>query len=729
MFENLSATSPNFYNYILSREKLLNTPTNFSHSNLFESFRPINSTEYKANQQSNEIFKDIKVNKMNFDDLKKYKTIFSKTNRNFFHIYNSVKRRNKSSNFLSDNFNTINYINNTDNVTNINDLLFSYQKQKKINDIIFTTNENSKGRNLYNFSLNSNIKSRFNRNKLLKNSLTEKKKTINYSKILYNFKNIKMFYAHLELLLSLYLKRNYKYFIEQTQKYEKIKIYENNINLYNTINNQNQPIINLNNAHCSLYYSININKDLNNNNVIFNNTNNNLKTFNINKHNVNNMQNINYILKPEENNSNKKKGNNNETVYVPKNKANKINKFKSNKTKNKNPHNIKNSSPIKEMSIDLKKMNLNTNKTFNNKLKNEKNKPKTTNSKNNIYKRPKDNNNIQKKIIKEIKIQNKEILLTPFQYKSKKSLENIKKENNTIKKIYIRKNNNIDNNNEMIKTSLFRNNSDLSQIKSFSNFLKKQPSQILIKKITTADKRIYININYMIYDAVGNGRNKNKLYIKLKKEQILSLTIIKNTLIILENINKNIIFSDIFIFDNDKSKFSINNKKEEKINKNLSMVNLAKTIKDKLIKSIRKYLLNRFERLFFLKKIINKKNNKILSYYFKRFYHFKNNNIIKTGIYHKINYNDDFNINKKTKTLINKKNNNIQFKIYPNNLYAKENNNIIYRNKNRKNKNKIQSSTNFSCNNKYWIKDINITVHEHKDNNKKKNLISSYNKK
>ena len=69
---------------------------------------------------------------------------------------------------------------------------------------------------------------------------------------------MKMFYAHLELLISLYLKRNYNYFIQQIKNYGKMKVSENNLNLYNTTNNQNQPIINLNNAHCSLYYSINM---------------------------------------------------------------------------------------------------------------------------------------------------------------------------------------------------------------------------------------------------------------------------------------------------------------------------------------------------------------------------------------------------------------------------------------------------------------------------------------
>ena len=240
----------------------------------------------------------------------------------------------------------------------------------------------------------------------------------------------------------------------------------------------------------------------------------------------------------------------------------------------------------------------------------------------------------------------------------------------------------------------------------------------------------------MILDTCRNNVNTSKTYLNLNTKHILSLTIIKNTLLILENFNQNMIFSDIFIFDNDKTKFSVNvnnTKKEEKNNKNISILNLAQIIKDNIIKTIRKYILNKYKKYLYLKNVINKKNNKILSYYFKKFYAYKNNNITKSGIYHKINYNDDFIINKKISPLIiKKKNNNILNKINQNNLISKNNNNVIYRNKNKSNKNIIQSSTNFSRTHKYWNKDINITVHEIKDkdiNNKKKNIISSYNKK
>ena len=741
MYENFSVTNTNFYNYILSKQKLFNTQKNFSQINIFKPKNPLNSTEikeYANNLRSSEIYKNIKVNKIKFDFLNEYNSMFAKTNRDFYRNNNSLSIRNKRSNLISDNFNTINY--NSSNFNNSNDLFFSYQKQKRKNNVIYTNNNNNYiDTNPYNISLDSSLKNNFNKKKSLKNNLfSEKKKEINYSKIIYNFKNMKMFYAHLELLISLYLKRNYKYFIEQIYRYIETK---NDLNVYNTINNQNQPIINLNNAHCSLYYSININKDLNNNTDIYNKNNKYMKTFYVNKNDVNSMDNINYILNTENRiHLNKRNKSNNKNIYVPKNKTSNLKKIKANKAKNKNNNNARKSSPIKEMSIDLKKMNLNNNKTNNNNmninnLKSEKNKLKFTNSRKTIYKKPKDNNKNSQKIIKEIKIQNKEIILTPQDYKTKKYFENNKK-NNTIKKIYIRNNNNdADINNEFIRTTLFRNNSDLSYIKYFSGFLKNKPEEILIKKIITSDKRIYININYMILDSSRNNVTTSKSYLNLNTKHTLSLTIIKNTLLILENINQNMIFSDIFSFDNDKSQFYFNvnsKKKKDTKSKNISILNLAKIIKNNIIKAIRKYLLNKYKKYLCLKNVITKKKNKILSNYFKKFYAYKNNNITKSGIYHKINYNDDFNINKKINPLIiKKKNNNIQNKIYQNNLYSK-NNNVIYRNKNRNNKNLIQSSTNFRKTHKYWNKDFNITVHEIKDkdiNNKKKNIISSYNKK
>jgi hypothetical protein len=212
----------------------------------------------------------------------------------------------------------------------------------------------------------------------------------------------------------------------------------------------------------------------------------------------------------------------------------------------------------------------------------------------------------------------------------------------------------------------------------------------------------------------------------------------------------NMIFSDIFIFDNDKkNNFDYNkinkayfndfknNNKEKKCIVKIDIFNFVKIIKDIIIINIRKYLLNQFKKEIYLRKLISIKNKKILRHYFKKFFINKNITSIKSGIYHKINYNDDFNLNKKVKSPISVKNNNIfQRKINPYSKLNSKNNNILCRNKNKKNKNQTQYSTNYSHNYKYWNKEFNITVHENKNNNisninkkKNKNSYNSKNKK
>ena len=756
MYENLSSTNINFYNYILSKQNSLNTQTNFSNSNfnLFKNTKSLNQSEiqnYKNLHQSNKAIKNIKVNKLNSNDisLKSINSIYFKTNRDFYHS-KPLNKRNKSSNYFIDDYNTINYTN-INNINNINSTLFPYNKHKRTkSDFIFLNN------NFINKTNNDeNIYSKFNtiRDNIINNLITTENNNNNKEteEDIYNFKNMKMFYAHLELLLSLYLKRYFKFFIQRIKQYEKIKNIVN-VNLYNALNNNNnnQPIINLNNAHCSLYCSININKD---NNEIFDTNN------NINNNNIN--QNSKILNKNNKNHFCSMKDIKNKNIYVPKNKSKNLKQNKSKvfmtKDKNKiNNNNMKKSSPIKEMNIDLKKMNINQNKIKNQRAinsKNEKNKLKISNSKSNIYKRPKDSNNTTKNIIKEIKIQNKELILTPYENKNKKFFDTIysyqqstiNKENNNIKKIYIRKNNS----NEMdnIKTNLFRNKSNLSFLKSFSDYIQYKPKETLIKKIITADKRIFININYINIDSfIGNNNNKNSIYSLLKIENTLSLTIIKNTLLIMDNINQNMILSDIFIFDNDKNnnlnynKISkayfneIQNTKDNNCKNKIDIFKFSNVIKDIIIINIRKYLLNKFKKDIHLRKLISIKMKKILNYYFKKFLNNKNNNSIKSGIYHKINYNDDFNLNKKVKSPMSiKNNNNYHWKINAFSLNSK-NNNILYRNKNKKNKNQIQqSSTNYSHNYKYWNKEFNITVHENKNNNnnncnKKKNINSYTNK-
>ena len=757
MYENLSSTNINFYNYILSKQNSLNTQTNFSNSNfnLFKNTKSLNQSEiqnYKNLHQSNKAIKNIKVNKLNSNDisLKSINSIYFKTNRDFYHS-KPLNKRNKSSNYFIDDYNTINYTN-INNINNINSTLFPYNKHKRTkSDFIFLNN------NFINKTNNDeNIYSKFNtiRDNIINNLITTENNNNNKEteEDIYNFKNMKMFYAHLELLLSLYLKRYFKFFIQRIKQYEKIKNIVN-VNLYNALNNNNnnQPIINLNNAHCSLYCSININKD---NNEIFDTNN------NINNNNIN--QNSKILNKNNKNHFCSMKDIKNKNIYVPKNKSKNLKQNKSKvfmtKDKNKiNNNNMKKSSPIKEMNIDLKKMNINQNKIKNQRAinsKNEKNKLKISNSKSNIYKRPKDSNNTTKNIIKEIKIQNKELILTPYENKNKKFFDTIysyqqstiNKENNNIKKIYIRKNNS----NEMdnIKTNLFRNKSNLSFLKSFSDYIQYKQKETLIKKIITADKRIFININYINIDSFlgNNNNNKNSIYSLLKIENTLSLTIIKNTLLIMDNINQNMILSDIFIFDNDKNnnlnykKISkayfneIQNTKDNNCKNKIDIFKFSNVIKDIIIINIRKYLLNKFKKDIHLRKLISIKTKKILNYYFKKFLHNKNNNSIKSGIYHKINYNDDFNLNKKVKSPMSiKNNNNYHWKINAFSLNSK-NNNILYRNKNKKNKNQIQqSSTNYSHNYKYWNKEFNITVHENKNNNnnncnKKKNINSYTNK-
>ena len=664
MYENLSSTNINFYNYILSKQNSLNTQTNFSNSNfnLFKNTKSLNQSEiqnYKNLHQSNKAIKNIKVNKLNSNDisLKSINSIYFKTNRDFYHS-KPLNKRNKSSNYFIDDYNTINYTN-INNINNINSTLFPYNKHKRTkSDFIFLNN------NFINKTNNDeNIYSKFNtiRDNIINNLITTENNNNNKEteEDIYNFKNMKMFYAHLELLLSLYLKRYFKFFIQRIKQYEKIKNIVN-VNLYNALNNNNnnQPIINLNNAHCSLYCSININKD---NNEIFDTNN------NINNNNIN--QNSKILNKNNKNHFCSMKDIKNKNIYVPKNKSKNLKQNKSKvfmtKDKNKiNNNNMKKSSPIKEMNIDLKKMNINQNKIKNQRAinsKNEKNKLKISNSKSNIYKRPKDSNNTTKNIIKEIKIQNKELILTPYENKNKKFFDTIysyqqstiNKENNNIKKIYIRKNNS----NEMdnIKTNLFRNKSNLSFLKSFSDYIQYKQKETLIKKIITADKRIFININYINIDSFlgNNNNNKNSIYSLLKIENTLSLTIIKNTLLIMDNINQNMILSDIFIFDNDKNnnlnykKISkayfneIQNTKDNNCKNKIDIFKFSNVIKDIIIINIGKYLLNKFKKDIHLRKLISIKTKKILNYYFKKFLNNKNNNSIKSGIYHKINYNDE----------------------------------------------------------------------------------------
>ena len=234
MLDSLSSTNINFYNYISSKEKLLKTQNNNSQLNIFKKSLPCNLKKIKQNKNiliSNRKLNNIKVNNIRLDVLNQSDQNFAKTNRDFYYYNNSLNKRNSIPNLKSEYFKTIT-TNKIDN--NIgNEFLSSYRSKKRKNVIYINNDDNN---NLYNLSLNNYSKNKFNMNNNLKYLLTEKRKPANYSKGIFNFKNIKMFYAHMELLISLYLKRNYKFFIEQIKKYQKIIFLENNINLYNSIN-------------------------------------------------------------------------------------------------------------------------------------------------------------------------------------------------------------------------------------------------------------------------------------------------------------------------------------------------------------------------------------------------------------------------------------------------------------------------------------------------------------
>ena len=180
MYENLTSNI-NFYNYIIAKQKFLNTQTNFFPLNLVRHFQSLNSSEikdYKNIEQSNNITTNIKVNKLNFDDLNRNKEILSKTNRNFY--YNKlINKRNKRFNFTSEHINTIN---NDNNNNSINDLLYSYKDKRRRTSLPLF--ENISNENLYNNSMNTQINNLFNRNEnLFETCDNEKIKVVKYSKI------------------------------------------------------------------------------------------------------------------------------------------------------------------------------------------------------------------------------------------------------------------------------------------------------------------------------------------------------------------------------------------------------------------------------------------------------------------------------------------------------------------------------------------------------------------
>ena len=817
--------------------------------------------------------KNIKVNKAkNHDVNKEHKENNNNTSYIKKDFYNAKPiERNKSFNFYGSPKNYQETINNNYLLYNINNnkknqrksnliSVRSFDKHKDLRsdkllyseyfNIINPLNKDVSNFSFYQYNILNNNLNNYNKNNNTNNAnytyniLTTPGKnriTKNRSQVLLSFKNIKTFFAHLEILISLYLKRNFNYFKEKIKEYINQK--DSKKNKYENIGCKNGPIINVNNAHCSLFCSININQDSNNNNKLFN------KVFNSNntpitkiteaeKDNIKLEKNLIhgvdknklFFLNNDYNiNKNKKiKKEINKSVYIPKNKITKFNYNLANENKIKtsnieenkvinNYNNKKQSSPIKQMNINLKKINVcklnelnqlylsqnlyknnnnnnslnfgeinnllninnntlhtkfnsnfiqideNDNKNnTNNNLSKEKNYKlkKISSAKNGVYTKPKDKN--KKKIIKEIKIQKNQS--SPFKNEinyNNKSIKirteniltisnsflinknedlinnnnlNTSKEKKMIKKIYIRrksKNENKSDNNMSKEKADSKEKKGLSNLLSFKK--KKETkkifenNEILIKHIKTSDEKLYINIKYIILN--NNFKTSNKVYDSsiLKIENKSKVSIINNKILLTESIINNIKFpiSDIFLFDNDKKG---RNKTKKK---NLIKKEFVNELKSLFVKYIRKEIiqiiceLKRNKRDILLRKIIVNNNKKFLSKYLLKFklknkVNKKNRNKNKSeknicGIYHKINYNDDFNLNKRMKSPNdNEKINNMNCKIKVYNLTTQ---NSIQQNKTKnkiKNKNKrreLSSSINFNKTLKYINKEINIFVH------------------
>ena len=810
---------------------------------------------------SNNGIKNIKVNKIKIEDIYKEKINNSYTKRDF---YNKPLEVNKSFNFyknqnkFQNNNDLLNFLNDNKKNQRKSNLISvrSFNKNKDfINDQLLTSEYNlmntlNKDISNYSFYQSNNLNNNINYYKRTNsisnlysyNNLTtpgKNKNTSNTSKLLVGFKNIKTFYAHLEILISLYLKRNFKDFIEKMKEHNSNKI--SNKYIYENINHKNRPIINVNNAHCSLYCSININPNTNspeyNHNKLFKtvfNTNNtpmtkineiekeNIKLLDKKMFNKINKNKLLFLSNESDINFNKSKKylkEINKSVYFPKNKISKFNNNNNlvnevkgkvgeaeekreifnylNDIKNNNNHDIKKSSPIKEMNINLKKINVckindlnkiySNHKLYNNSSNNikyseinnimninnnsnnvmhskinsniiqinkkdnngsndkEKNKlKKISSAKNCIYTKPKDKN---KAIIKEIKIQSTQ--LTPYKDEIKNTInnknkkfrkENISPINNSflnlnsdkinnnlsnsqeksiIKKIYIirdskNKSKTKENLNENKKDNIVKNNIDK---KYKSNFLankkdKKEKGftqkEMLIKLIKTSDKRLFINIKYIILNNIFMTTKKEYDLLYLKIENKISLAIINNKLVLSEGQKDYDKFeiSNIFSFDNDKKE-------------NNNLFKLIKKIKDVIVNNIRKRFLYNYKKYKLLRKIILNNNKKLINIFFRKLKNKKDIKKIKDEknncvIYHKINYNDDFNLIKRMKSPNNIKQNinNINYKAKPYNLTSQ---NSIQLNKNIKKKNKRRElSSNIIFNNtlKYINKEINIFVHE-----------------
>ena len=799
--------------------------------------KDINKSELKKTKYDNKT-KNIKVNKIKIEkiNLDNAININSITNRDF---YQKSTERNRNSNLTSENLNIKNNyadLNNSKksniisvNKTNVDkDLLnMEFHSSEYIN-FMNPYNKNTtlidKSKNNYRYNISTNTYSTTGKSKISNNS----------SKILISFKNIKTFYAHLEIFISLYLKRIFNYFIEKIKNYEKTRNFINNIELVKTEtskNNNYRPIVNVNNAHCSLYCSINLNQDklfstIFDNQNVYSISNNaftpltkrneikNIKQFNKGALNNSNKRNRILLINPEYDinlSTNKRFDKiNNKSVYVPKKKISRSNvDLLKGLNMNKNMVNNENikSSPIKEMNINLKQINVcrlndlnqlylnqnlyknnnngnyqfseinpvikinnitnhvkyNSNNIFpmyNNNTNNinniskEKNKLKKIQSaKNGIYIKPKEKN--KKKRIKEIKIQNKlsplkkeieaqkkhynktdNILTTYNSFNKNKYMNensritddnlytiNSNEEGNPIKKIYIKRTSKPKKTNDNhLKENLF----DSYKKQFYSTFLNFKTNknvnninnELLIKQIITSDKRVFISIKYftLVNNNDNNIKNPNKQNLKINNK--ISISIINNKLKLNEELNgvkllnkcNSNILTDVFIFDNDKKG---KNKKVKSKNISFSFreysplneeINDGKNTKNKIINFIyrlKDIIIKNIMNFYFLQ-LKNNTNNKLLKYD-------KNN----CGVYHKINYNDDFNLNKKLKTpkhVQKTDTNNAHCKTKPYNLTSHNSINQ-FNSKNKLNDKNINSKKT----NKLINKEINIFVHKEKN--------------
>ena len=649
---------------------------------IFVNNNSLNKSEIKSNNKTDTKFGNIRVNKINFDinDGKNKMDLYTNSNTNYRQI-NYIHLKNKK-NKNSDS-------NNLRNITN------EYSENKDESDI--QSNKNIKKSLLYNFS-NELICKYNNRTAIVRKRIGKEEP----SKKQIKFKDMKTFLAHIEIFMSLYLKKIFNYFLQKIQIYEKPK---ENPGIFNNNSYHLRPIVNVNNSHCSLYCSINVNQDklintlLNNKNFssFSQNTNTpiNKKKQNKIENNIEIKSNDNNIIKRNRNFPINSIGINLKTENSPRinNKFNIISKKNSNEDnnekifdKNDSNNNIK-ISPIKELNINLGQLNffkfslnkqneINNNKFENNissrtnllnKIKSckenlyqinfKKNKLQTIKSaKNDIYIKPKETQ--QKKPIKEIKIQNK--LTTKNNYLNINSYNNFHKinnkiskrnchnEDNIIKKIYIKRGNQMNNNFDYSTFSHY--NSTFINYKADNE--KNINDVLLIKEIQTLDKRIFINIKYIQINKNNNINRFRKKFYNGEKVQIVrlySISINNNKISLnkelyenlkMYNLNNYKDIADYCFFDNDK-------------NKNLkNLVNLINKIKIIIFKKILRILSKAYSKKSIIKTLLIKNYKKNIKRFFLRF--IKNTLIQKDKnhkvIYHKINYNDDFNTNNRFQT-------------------------------------------------------------------------------